>query len=156
MSPVAVKTMRFLYKLVKNNLKRRHFRYKIGQKAVIRKRQILRLPLNLTPLLCAAWFPAFLGKVLCPGHQLVQFCRIYISFFVTILRQLREDMPEVVVRAQIVQLHCFRNTVNKSTGSGTFCCVMEHPVLLADTESPDSPLGSRVIDRNISIGQKYF
>ena len=76
--------------------------------------------------------------------------------FITILRQLREDMPEVVVRAQIVQLCCFRNTVNKSTGSGTFCCVMEHPVLLADAESPDSPLGSRVIDRNISIGRKYF
>jgi len=37
MSPVAVKTMRFLYKLVKNNLKRRHFRYKIGQKAVIQR-----------------------------------------------------------------------------------------------------------------------
>ena len=30
-----------------------------------------------------------------------------ISFFVTILRQLREDMPEVVVWAQIVQLCCF-------------------------------------------------
>lgn len=120
------------------------------------KRQILRLPLNLTPLLWAAWFPAFLGKLLCPGHQMVQFCRIYISFFVTILRQLREDMPEVVVWAQIVQLCCFWNTVNKSAGSGTFCCVMEHPVLLADTESPDSPFGSGVIDWDIPIGQKYL
>ena len=71
------------------------------------KRQILRLPLNLTPLLWAAWFPTFPGKLLCPGHQLIQFCRIYISFFVTILRQLREDIPEVVVWAQIVQLCCF-------------------------------------------------
>ena len=35
------------------------------------KRQILRLPLNLTPLLWAAWFPTFLGKFLCPGHQLI-------------------------------------------------------------------------------------
>ena len=70
--------------------------------SLVCKRQILRLPLNLTPLLWAAWFPAFLGKLLCPGHQMVQFCRIYISFFVTILRQLREDMPEVVVWAQIV------------------------------------------------------
>ena len=93
--------------------------------AMNRKRQILRLPLNLTPLLWAAWFPAFLGKLLCPGHQMVQFCRIYISFFVTILRQFREDMPEVVVWAQIVQLCCFWNTVNKSAGSGTFCCVMD-------------------------------
>ena len=33
-------------------------------------------------------------------------------------------MPEVVVRAQIVQLCRFRNTVNKSTGPGSFCCVM--------------------------------
>jgi len=54
----------------------------------------------------AAWFPAFLGELLCPGHQMVQFCRIYISFFITILRQLREDMPEVVW-AQIIQLCCF-------------------------------------------------
>ena len=52
-----------------------------------RKRQILRLPLNITPLLWAAWFPAFLGKLLCPGHQMVQFCRIYISFFIAQLRQ---------------------------------------------------------------------
>lgn len=41
MSPVTVKTMRFLYKLVKNNLKRRHFRYKIGQKAVIQLDKML-------------------------------------------------------------------------------------------------------------------
>ena len=41
MSPVTVKTMRFLYKLVKNNLKRRHFRYKIGQKAVIQVDKML-------------------------------------------------------------------------------------------------------------------
>ena len=126
-----------------------------GKRNIIRKRQILRPPLNLTPLLWAAWFPAFLGELLCPGHQMVQFCRIYISFFITILRQLREDMPEVVW-AQIIQLCCFWNTVNKSAGSGTFCCVMEHPVLLADTESPDSPLGSGVINWDIPIGQKYW
>lgn len=41
MSPVTVKTMRFLYKLVKNNLKRRHFRYKIGQKSVIQLDKML-------------------------------------------------------------------------------------------------------------------
>ena len=33
----------------------------------------------------------------------------------------------------------------------SFCCVMEHPVLLTDAERPDSPLGSGVIDWNIPI-----
>ncbi len=95
------------------------------------KRQIPRLPLNLMPLLWVAWFPAVFGNLLCPGHQLIQFCRIYISFLVTtILRQFCEDMPEVIVRVLIVQLCHLRNTVNKSTSPGSPCCVMEHPFFL--------------------------
>ena len=35
--------------------------------------------------------------------------------------------------------------------SDSFCCIMEHPVLLTDAERPDSPLGSGVIDRDIPI-----
>ena len=38
-------------------------------------------------------------------------------FFITILRQFCEDMPEVVVRTQIVQFCGLRNAVNKSTVS---------------------------------------
>ena len=67
-----------------------------------------------------------------------------------------QDMSEVIVRAQVIQFGCLWNAVDKGTCFGSSCCVMEHPVLLADTESPDSPFGSGVIDWDIPIGQKYL
>ena len=62
----------------------------------------------------------------------------------------------IVVAGRIVQLAVSRNTVNKSAAPAPFAVLWEHPVLLADTESPDSPFGSGVIDWDIPIGQKYL
>ena len=66
--PYAEWEVRRTIRIVKDN--KRTFPEK-PEASFLCKRQILRLPLNLTPLLWAAWFPAFLGTLLCPGHQLI-------------------------------------------------------------------------------------
>lgn len=46
--------------------------------------------------------------------------------------------------------------VDQGACPGSIGCVMEHPVLLSDTERTDRTLGGRVIDRDIPIRQEDF
>ena len=142
---MTIECLRSAHSIVYRKIFRRYNKHDIC------KRQIMRVHLKSTPPLWVTWFSAFLRKLWWPGHQNVQFCRIYISFFIAQLRQLCQDMSEVIVRAQVIQFGCVWNAVDKGTRFGSSCCVMEHPVLFTDTESTDSPFRCRVIYGNITI-----
>lgn len=119
----------------------------------------MRQSLNSTPPVMAARLPAFVRKTIWPWHEMIQFCRIYISFFITEFWQLCKDILKVIIRSQLIQLCGFRNTIYHCTGRCSFCGIVEHPVFLPRQKvrivlsEAELSIGTLPSSRNIC---KYF
>ena len=70
-------------------------------------------------------------------------------------RNLFQEMLHIIKRFQIIGFCSFYNTVNDCGRFGSMNRIDHLPVLLSDTETPDCPFGCIIINRNISICEKY-
>lgn len=71
------------------------------------------------------------------------------------LRDLLQEIFEVLIRLEIIRPRSLSNTVDHSTGLGSPDCIDRIPVLLPLAEGPDAALRGVVIDRDKAVFQEY-
>ena len=71
------------------------------------------------------------------------------------LRKLFQEILHIIERLQIVGLCSFHNAVNDCGSLGSIDCIDHLPILLPDTKTPDCPFRCVIINRDVSIREKY-
>ena len=71
------------------------------------------------------------------------------------LRDLFQEISEVLIRLEIIRPGSLGNTVDHSAGLGSPDSIDRVPVLLSLAEGPDAAFRGVVIDRDIAVFQEY-
>lgn len=76
-------------------------------------------------------------------------------FLVCVSRNLFQKILYIVKRLQIIRFCSFHNTVNDCRRFGSMNRIDHLPILLPNTKSSDCPFAGVIVNRNVSVCEKY-